>query len=91
MLGLAGAVCLYRGRPPPLAADATEVEGPHLHLHDRDRELVAFPVVPVNTLSGRKSNHYYHILGGQDKAIIIKYDGKTKQKRNPKRGCAIFS
>ena len=45
-----GGVCLYRGRPPPLAADATEVERPHLHLHSGNGELVAFPVVPVDTL-----------------------------------------
>lgn len=50
-LDLAEAVCLYRGRPPPLAADATVVERPHLHLHIRNRELMAFPVVPVNTLT----------------------------------------
>lgn len=43
-------VCLYRGRPPPLAADATEVERPHLHLHEGNRELMTFPVVPVDTL-----------------------------------------
>lgn len=45
---------LYRGRPPPLAADATEVEGSHLHLHERDGELVAFPVIPVYALEGRR-------------------------------------
>lgn len=45
---------LYRGRPPPLAADATEVEGSHLHLHEWDGELVAFPVIPVYALEGRK-------------------------------------
>lgn len=53
-LGWVEAVCLYRGGPPPLAADATEVEWPHLHLHEGDRELVAFPVVPVNTLQEQK-------------------------------------
>lgn len=41
---------LYRGGPPPLAADATEVERPHLHLHEGDGELVALPVVPVDAL-----------------------------------------
>lgn len=44
-------LCLYRGGPPPLAADATVVERSHLHLHKGNGELVAFPVVPVNTLS----------------------------------------
>lgn len=42
--------CLYRSGPSPLAADATEVERPHLHLHKWDGELVALPVVPVDTL-----------------------------------------
>jgi len=41
---------LYRGRPPPLGADAAEIEWPHLHLHKGNGKLMAFPVVPVNTL-----------------------------------------
>lgn len=46
---------LYRDRPPPLAAEATEVERSHLHLHERNGELMAFPVIPVYALGGRKS------------------------------------
>lgn len=49
-LGWEEAVRLYRGRSPPLAADATEVERPHLHLHEGNGELMALPVVPVDTL-----------------------------------------
>lgn len=53
-LGSARSPSLYRGGPPPLAADATVVERSHLHLHEGDGELVAFPVVPVDTLPERK-------------------------------------
>ena len=42
---------LYRGRPPPLVTDAAEVERPHLHLDKGNGELMALPVVPVDTLS----------------------------------------
>lgn len=49
-LGWIVAIHLYRGRPPPLAADAAEIERPHFHLHKGNGELVAFPVVPVDTL-----------------------------------------
>lgn len=44
---------LYGRRPPPLAADAAEVERPHLHLHEGNGELVSLPVVPVNSLQGQ--------------------------------------
>lgn len=39
------------GGPPPLAADAAVVVGSHLHLHERDGKLVAFPMVPVDALA----------------------------------------
>lgn len=53
-LGSALPPSLYRGGPPPLAADTSVVERSHLHLHEGDGELVAFPVVPVDTLPERK-------------------------------------
>lgn len=52
----------------PAAAQGSELQGPpfpprretvavgaHLHLHERDGELVAFPVVPVDPLGRRKT------------------------------------
>lgn len=45
---------------PPLPADAAVVERSHLHLHERDGKLVAFPVIPVNTL--QQSNTLDYIL-----------------------------
>lgn len=40
-----------RDGPPSLAADAAVVVGPHLHLHEWDGKLMAFPMVPVDTLN----------------------------------------
>lgn len=57
-LGSAPPPSLYRGGPPPLAADASVVERSHLHLHEGDGELVAFPVVPVDTLPERKCHFF---------------------------------
>lgn len=54
---------LYRYWTPPLAADATEVERPHLHLHRGDRELVSFPVVPVNALEETKLGEWTGFRG----------------------------
>lgn len=39
------------GGPPPLATDAAVVERSDLHLHKRDGKLMAFPVIPVYTLT----------------------------------------
>lgn len=51
---------LYRDRPPPLAAEATEVVGSHLHLHKRDGELMALPVIPVYALGGTEGGRAEH-------------------------------
>lgn len=63
-LGSARPPSLYRGGPPPLAADATVVERSHLHLHEGDGELVAFPVVPVDTLPERKCHFRAELIEG---------------------------
>lgn len=55
-LGSARPPSLYGGGAPPLAAEATVVERSYLHLHKGDGELVAFPVVPVDTLPERESH-----------------------------------
>lgn len=74
--GSAQPLCLYRGGSPPLAADATVVERSHLHLHKGNGELVAFPVVPVNTLPEKKCHFGTERFGGD----VTEKDNKSRTK-----------
>lgn len=76
-LGSARPPSLYRGGPPPLAADATVVERSHLHLHEGDGKLVAFPVVPVDTLPERR----YHFQAERFEGDVPQNDGKRSTSR----------
>lgn len=80
-LNAAWPLCLYRGGPPPLAADATVVERSHLHLHEGNGELVAFPVVPVNTLPQKKC----HFGNERFREDVTEKDSSTKKGREELR------
>lgn len=71
---------LYGGGAPPLAADATVVERSHLHLHKGDGELVAFPVVPVDTLPEREC----HFRAERFEGDVLEKDGKCSTSEGAK-------
>lgn len=85
--GSARPLCLYRGGPPPLAADATVVEGSHLHLHEGNGELVAFPVVPVNTLPEKKC----HFGNERFREDIIEKDSTSSTKKADKSYAVVVT
>lgn len=51
---LAAVHCSELRGPPLPPGHETVVIGPHLHFHKGDGKLVAFPMVPVDPLGGRK-------------------------------------
>lgn len=46
----------------------------HLHFHEGDGELVAFPVVPVNPLAGGRERHRIK----KDSNTKLEWEGKEK-------------
>lgn len=80
-------LCLYRGRPPPLAADATVVERSHLHLHEGNGELMAFPVVPVYTLPEKKC----HFGNERFREDMAEKDSKSSTKKAEKGNAVVVT
>jgi len=58
---LAAAHCLELQGPPFSPHHETVAVWAHLHLHEGDGELVAFPVVPVDPLGRRKMSMSDHL------------------------------
>ena len=58
---LAAAHCLELQGPPFPPCHETVAVWAHLHLHEGDRELMAFPVVPVDPLGRRKMSMSDHL------------------------------